>query len=77
VHDTERTATAPLMLWPHGTIQVRLSLFSLLLLLLQCGLQPVSLIIKKSRLRWCGDVDLEDDNDWVKLLLYDVGSWRN
>ena len=28
------------------------------------GLEPVSLMIKKSRLRWFGHV--EDDKDWVK-----------
>ena len=30
------------------------------------GLEPVSLIIKKSRLRWFGHVERKDDNDWVK-----------
>ena len=30
------------------------------------GLEPVSLIIKKSRLRWFGHVEQKDDNDWVK-----------
>ena len=30
------------------------------------GLEPVSLMIKKSRLRWCGHVKRKDDNDWVK-----------
>ena len=30
------------------------------------GLEPVSLIIKKNRLRWFGHVELKDDNDWVK-----------
>ena len=32
------------------------------------GLEPVSLMIKKSRLRWFGhgDVEQKDDNDWVK-----------
>jgi len=29
------------------------------------GLEPVSLVIKKSRLRWFGDVERKD-NDWVK-----------
>jgi len=29
-------------------------------------LEPVSLMIKKSRLRWFGHVEQEDDNDWVK-----------
>ena len=36
-------------------------------------LEPVSLMIKKSRLRWFGRVDRKDDNDWVKTL-YNVGS---
>ena len=30
------------------------------------GLEPVSLMIKKSRLRWFGHVKRKDDNDWVK-----------
>ena len=30
------------------------------------GLEPVSLMIKKSRLRWFGHVEHKDDNDWVK-----------
>ena len=30
------------------------------------GLEPVSLMIKKSRLRWFGHVEWKDDNDWVK-----------
>ena len=30
------------------------------------GLEPVSLMIKKSRLRWFGNVERKDDNDWVK-----------
>ena len=30
------------------------------------GLEPVSLMIKKSRLRWFGHVERNDDNDWVK-----------
>ena len=29
-------------------------------------LEPVSLMIKKSRLRWFGHVERKDDNDWVK-----------
>ena len=29
-------------------------------------LEPVSLMIKKSRLRWFGYVERKDDNDWVK-----------
>ena len=30
------------------------------------GLEPVSLVIKNSRLRWFGHVERKDDNDWVK-----------
>jgi len=30
------------------------------------GLEPVSLTIKQSRLRWFGHVERKDDNDWVK-----------
>ena len=30
------------------------------------GLKPVSLMIKRSRLRWFGHVERKDDNDWVK-----------
>ena len=30
------------------------------------GLEPVSLMAKKSRLRWFGHVEEKDDNDWVK-----------
>ena len=30
------------------------------------GLELVSLMIKKSRLRWFGQVERKDDNDWVK-----------
>jgi len=30
------------------------------------GLKPVSLMIKKSRLRWFQHVERKDDNDWVK-----------
>jgi len=29
-------------------------------------LEPVSLMIKKSRLRWFGHLEQKDDNDWVK-----------
>ena len=29
-------------------------------------LEPVSLMIKKSRLTWFGHVERKDDNDWVK-----------
>jgi len=30
------------------------------------GSEPVSLTIKKSRIRWFGHVEHKDDNDWVK-----------
>ena len=30
------------------------------------GLEPVRLMIKKSRLRWFGYVERKDDNDWIK-----------
>jgi len=30
------------------------------------GFEPVSLMIKKSRLRWFGHVERKDDNDWVR-----------
>ena len=30
------------------------------------GMEPVSLMIKKSRLRMFGHVERKDDNDWVK-----------
>jgi len=33
------------------------------------GLQPVSLMIKKSRLRWFEHVEQKDDNDWVKRFM--------
>ena len=33
------------------------------------GLEPVSLMIKKSRLRWFGNVERKDDNDWVKCCI--------
>ena len=33
------------------------------------GLEPVSLMIKKSRLRWFGHVERKDDNDWVFVVL--------
>ena len=33
------------------------------------GLEPVSLMIKKSRLRWFGHVEQKDDNDWVKCCI--------
>jgi len=33
------------------------------------GLEPVSLMIKKSRLRWLGHVERKDDNDLVKCCI--------
>ena len=33
------------------------------------GLEQVSLMIKKSRLRWFGHVKRKDDNDWVKCCI--------
>jgi len=30
------------------------------------GLEPVSLMMKKCRLRWFGHVERKGDNDWVK-----------
>ena len=33
------------------------------------GLEPVSLMINKSRLRWFGHVQRKDDNDWVKCCI--------
>jgi len=41
---------------------VYVKLFASLLL----GLEPVSLMIKRSRLRWFGHVERKNDNDWVK-----------
>jgi len=29
-------------------------------------LEPVNMMIKKSRLRWFGHVECKDDSDWVK-----------
>jgi len=41
------------------------------------GLEPVSLMIKKSRLGWFGHVDRKDDNDWVKrCITWDVEGIR-
>ena len=33
------------------------------------GVEPVSLMIKKSRLRWFGHAERKDGNDWVKLCI--------
>jgi len=30
------------------------------------GLEPVRMMINKSRLKWFGHVERKDDNDWVK-----------
>jgi len=30
------------------------------------GLEPVSLLIKRNRLRWLGHIEHNDDTDWVK-----------
>jgi len=40
------------------------------------GLEPVSLMIKKSRLRWFGHVERKDDNDWVKCITWEVEAIR-
>ena len=36
------------------------------------GLEPVSLMIEKSRLRWFGHVEWKDDNDWVRRITWEV-----
>jgi len=41
------------------------------------GLEPVSMMIKKSRLRWFGHVERKDDNDWVKrCIMWEVEGIR-
>ena len=41
------------------------------------GLEPVSLMIKKSRLRWFRHVERKDDNDWVKrCIMWEVEGIR-
>ena len=41
------------------------------------GLETVSLMIKKSRLRWFGHVEWKDDNDWVKhCIMWEVEGIR-
>ena len=41
------------------------------------GLELVSLMIKKSRLRWFGHVERKDDNDWVKrCIMWEVEGIR-
>ena len=40
-------------------------------------LEPVSLMIKKSRLRWFGHVEWKDDNDWVqRCIMWEVEGIR-
>jgi len=34
------------------------------------GLEPVSVVIKKGRLRWCEYVELDDNANWVKMKQY-------
>ena len=36
------------------------------------GLEPVSLMIKKSRLRWFGHIEHKDNNDWAKHMMWEV-----
>ena len=41
------------------------------------GLEPVSLMIQKSRLRWFGHVERKDDYDWVKrCITWEIGGIR-
>jgi len=41
------------------------------------GLEPVSLMLKKSRLRWIGHVERKDGNDWVKrCIMWEVEGIR-
>jgi len=40
------------------------------------GLEPVNLMIKKSRLRWFGHVERKDNNDWVKRIKWEVEGIR-
>ena len=35
------------------------------------GLDPVSLTIKRGRLRWFGHVECKDDADWLKQCCYE------
>ena len=39
------------------------------------GLEPVSLMIKKSRLRWFEHVERKNDNDWVKRCITWEAEW--
>jgi len=41
------------------------------------GSEPVSLIAKKSRLRWFGHVERKDDNDWVKRCITSISQSIN
>ena len=40
------------------------------------GLEPVSVMIKKSRLRWFGHVERKDDTDWVKRMTLETARIR-
>ena len=41
------------------------------------GLEPVSLVIKKSRLSWFEHVERNDDNDWFKrCIMWEVEGIR-
>ena len=41
------------------------------------GLEPVSLMIKKSRLRWFGHVERKNDSNWVKhCIMWEVEGIR-
>ena len=40
------------------------------------GLEPVSLMINKNRLRWFGHIERKDDNDWVKRITWEVEEIR-
>jgi len=39
-------------------------------------LEPVSVMIKKSRLRWFGHVERKDDTDWVKRMTLETARIR-
>ena len=39
-------------------------------------LEPVGLMIKKSRLSWFGHIERKDDNDWVKRMTWEVEGVR-
>jgi len=41
------------------------------------GMKPVSLMIRKSRLRWFGHVEQKDDSDWVRrCIMWEVEGIR-